>query len=360
MDTNVPRHVPQPGRSRKIQDKRRARALSPINEVQRHAPKKAKLVDSREPATPPTEQDYGDDSFMNDMDDGDMIMDNPQPSSPVVKAVERKAHVSVKAEEDDEDDMMDVAQADGIVTASVNMSGTRPVPKIKKSEAYPSPASSSPTRPPTDQVDASAWNDVTDRLNVMNSSQPSESMSFGKLDYNDAIEEDGSLRMFWTDYTEMNGSLCLFGKVQNKKTGNYVSCFVKVDNILRKLFFLPRQYRQKHGRDTSEEIDMKDVYEEVDVLMGKLKVGMHKIKLCTRKYAFELLDIPREGEYLKLLYPYTSKSDASRALECANSLQNHNSSLSIKQGQHFHMFSAPTHRFSSNLFSGRTSWDHVG
>jgi DNA polymerase alpha subunit A len=305
VDTNVPRPISQPARGRKVQDKRRTRALSPsIEEVQRHASKKAKLVDSRAPTTPPTE-DYGDDGFM--MDDGDMPMDDPQPSSPIAKAVERKSHVAVKAEDDEEEDMMEVAQADGIVTASVNLNGTRPVPKIKKTEAYPSPVSSSPTRPPTQHVDASSWNDVTEKLNVVNSSQASETMSFGKLDYNDAIEEDGSLRMFWTDYTEVNGSLCLFGKVQNKKTGAFVSCFVKVDNILRKLFFLPRQYRQKHGRDTSEEVDMKDVYEEVDELMTKLRVGMHKIKPCTRKYAFELPDIPREGDYLKLFYPYSSK-----------------------------------------------------
>lgn len=244
---------------------------------------------------------------MAGIDEDDLPMNNLQPSSPVVKAVERKSHVTVKAEEE-EDDMMEVAQADGIATASVNISGTRPVLKIKKTEAYPSPASSSPTRPAPKHVDSSAWNDVTSKLNVMNSSQSSETMTFGKLDYKDAIEEDGSLRMFWTDYTEINGSLCLFGKVQDKKNGSYVSCFVKVDNILRKLFFLPRHTRQSGGHDTSDEIDMKDVYEEVDDLMTKLRVGMHKIKPCTRKYAFELPDIPREGEYLKLLYPYTSKS----------------------------------------------------
>lgn len=201
---------------------------------------------------------------------------------------------------------MEVAQADGIAIASVNMSGVRPVPKIKK-EAYPSPISSSPTRPATQHIDSSAWNNVTEKLNVISSSPADETMTFGKLDHNDVIEEDGSLRMFWTDYTEINGSLCLFGKVQNKKTGNYVSCFLKVDNILRKLFFLPREFRQRHGRDTTDEVDMKDVYEEVDELMSKLKVGMHKIKPCTRKYAFELPDIPKEGEYLKLLYPYSSK-----------------------------------------------------
>jgi DNA polymerase alpha subunit A len=276
-----------------------------LDEYKQHTAKKTKFMDTRNPATPPTDQDFGDNDFMNGVED--MMLDEPQPSSPITKAVERKSQVLVKAEEEEEDDMMEVAQADGIVTQSVNISGTRPVRKIKKVEAYPSPASSSPTRASTQHVDASAWNDVTEKLNVMNSSQSAETTSFGKLDHKDAIEEDGSLKMFWTDYSEVNGSLCLFGKVQDKKTGSFVSCFVKVDNILRKLFFLPREYRQRHGRDTTEEVDMKDVYEEVDELMGKMRVGMHKIKPCTRKYAFELPDIPKEGEYLKLLYPYSSE-----------------------------------------------------
>lgn len=304
VDSKVP-HSTLPARLGR-QDRRRPRALSPsADEYNRRAPKKTKLLSGKAPATPPTDQDLGNNDFINDIDDNDMLLDDPQPSSPVAKAVERKSNLNIKAEEEDED-MMEVAQADGIVTESVNISGTRPVPKIK-AEAYPSPASSSPTRAPPPDVDASAWTDVTDKLNVVNSSQSSETMTFGKLDYNDAIEEDGSLRMFWTDYTEVNGSLCLFGKVQDKKSRSFVSCFVKVDNILRKLFFLPREYRQQHGRDTTEEVGMKDVYEEVDALMGKMRVGMHKIKPCTRKYAFELADIPKEGEYLKLLYPYSSE-----------------------------------------------------
>ena len=53
---------------------------------------------------------------------------------------------------------------------------------------------------------------------------------------------------------------------------------------------------------------MGDVYQEVDEVMTKLRVGMHKIKPCSRKYAFELPDIPKEADYLKLMYPYDSKS----------------------------------------------------
>ena len=52
---------------------------------------------------------------------------------------------------------------------------------------------------------------------------------------------------------------------------------------------------------------MGDVYEEADSIMSRMKVGMHKIKPCSRKYAFELPDIPKEADYLKAMYPYDSK-----------------------------------------------------
>jgi DNA polymerase alpha subunit A len=249
----------------------------------KHIAKRVKTLESQLPQTPTCNlSDDGD--FMHIVDDDDMLMSDPQQSSPVRKAVERKARVSIKEEEEEEDeDMMEIARADGIAAASVNLSGTRPVPKIIKPDPYPSPASSSPTRVQLERVDASSWNDVTQKLNVVSNSPSSETMSYGKLDYKDAIDEDGSLRMFWTDYTEINGSLCLFGKVQNKRNGSFVSCFVKVDNILRKLYFLPRAYRQGHGRDTTDEVEMKDVYEEVDELMSKLNVGMHMIKIFQKK-----------------------------------------------------------------------------
>jgi len=304
VDTNVPRPTLHQS---KTKEKRRTRALSPsVDSYKAHASKRTKLLDNRTPDTLPISYD-DDDGFMNDIDDNAMLMSDPAPSSPVTKAVERKSNATIKAEDEDEEDMMEVAQADGIAIARVNMSGTRPAPMIKKMELYPSPDSSSPVKAQDHDVDAASWNNVMDKLPVLNSSQSAETYSSGKLDHTDAVEEDGSLRMFWTDYTEVNGSLCLFGKVQDKKSKKFVSCFVKIDNILRKLFFLPREYRQKNSEDTTDEIEMKDVYEEVDELMGRMRVGMHKIKPCTRKYAFELPGIPREGEYLKLLYPYSSK-----------------------------------------------------
>lgn len=305
MDTNVPRPSKKPARA---PARRKERALSPEIQINKPNPaKRAKLSDDRLPSPPAADPFGDDDDFPISAYDDEVIMSDPLPSSPTARVVSRKLQAQPKIDEDEDEDMMEVAQTDGVAIASVNMSGTRPVAKVKKPVAYPTPNSSSPTRPQAPKLDASNWNDVTQKLNVLNSSQPSQAMSAGKVDYNDVIEDDGSLRMFWTDYSEVNGSLCLFGKVKNRKTGAFVSCFVKVDNILRKLFFLPRTHRRRHGRDTDEEVDMKDVYEEVDELMSKMNVGQHKIKPCTRKYAFELPDVPKEADYLKLLYSYSSK-----------------------------------------------------
>jgi DNA polymerase alpha subunit A len=276
--------------------------------------KKKKTLDTRLPSPAPAGDLHDDDGYMPTMDDDlpsavDVPMSDPAPSSPAAKVAQRKrAQIKQEPKDDEEEeDMMEVAHASAVATASVNMAGARPVKKLIKSEPLPTPATSSPLKPTQTDVDSSSWNALTDKLNVVSS--PSETRTVGKIDHNDAVEADGSLNFFWTDYTEVNGSLCLFGKVLNKKTSSYVSCFVKVDNILRKLYFLPRQNRVRGGEETDEEVEMMDVYSEVDEIMTKMNVGMHKIKQCTRKYAFEVQGIPKEAQYMKLLYPYTSKSE---------------------------------------------------
>ena len=306
VDTNVGSRKPAPqGKAVKVEHRRKVRVLSPPIRESATA-RMNKKSESRLPNTPPHDNTFGDDDgFLPTLDNDDVMMSDPAPSSPLAKAAERKEQVAVKAEEDEEDeDLMEISQAVGdktIKAESVNISGSRPAPKVLKKPSYPTPESSSPTRPPIEAVDASAWTDVTAKLNVLSS--PAQT-SLGKVRVEDVVEDDGTIRFFWTDYTEVNGSLCLFGKAKDKSTGSYVSSFIKVDNILRKLFFLPRVHKRKNGRETDEEVAMDDVYEEVAQFMSKLKVGMHKIKPCSRKYAFELPDIPKEADYLKLMYAY--------------------------------------------------------
>ncbi|KAM0436185.1 hypothetical protein ACHAPT_003077 [Fusarium lateritium] len=307
VDNNIPAPAPRISRIERSGERRKARALSPAPEP---IPKKKKTLDTRLPSPlPPVIDD--DDGFIppaaddfSDIETADIPMsEGPAPSSPAAKVAQRKAQVKQEPKDDDDEDMMEVAHAGTIATTSVNLTSSRPIKKILKAESYPTPASSSPVKANGAAVDSTSWNALTERLNVVSSS-PAETKGIGKIDHKDAVEEDGSLNFFWTDYMEINGSLCLFGKVLNKKTRSYVSCFVKVDNILRKLYFLPRQHRMQGGEETGEEIEMSNVYDEVDEIMTKMKVGMYKIKACTRKYAFELAGVPKEAQYMKLLYPY--------------------------------------------------------
>jgi DNA polymerase alpha subunit A len=247
VDSNVPSRRP-PTKAIKTENRRKVRVLSPpIHADAKMRPMKENADPAKRLSTPPLESSLDDgDGFMTASYDDDVPMSDPVPSSPIAKAVERKEHAVVKVEEEEEDMMMEIAQAVGnesINTSGVNISGSRPAPKVLKKPSYPTPESSSPTRPPTDAIDASTWNSVTAKLNVL-SSPASQMTAAGKARVEDVTEDDGTLRMFWTDYTEVNGSLCLFGKVRDRSSGAFVSAFVKIDNILRKLFFLPRVYKQ--------------------------------------------------------------------------------------------------------------------
>lgn len=303
VNTNVAGRRTEP-RPIKTESRRKTRVLSPPVEKRRET-KPSKPTEDMAMADAP-HIDVADD-YVPVADDEMHMSDLAIQSSPVAKAVERKAQAAIKTEEDEEDDfeVAEVVGHSGVPSASVNMAGSRPILKPKK-QAYPTPDSSSPVRAPAaDALDASALNSVASKLNVLNGPAADISTaSYGKLKPQAALEEDGSVRMFWLDYTEVNGSLCLFGKVKDKTTDTYVSCFVKIDNILRKLYFLPREYRQRRGIDTEEEVEMDDVYGEVDAILAKLGVKKHKVKPTTRKYAFELPDIPKEADYLKVFYPY--------------------------------------------------------
>ena len=247
IDSNVPtRKAVFSGNGIKSESRRKVRILSPPIEATSRS--KSKKLETLALPSPHTADEFsdGENGFLPPLDDGDAIISDPIPSSPVTKAVERRHLATVKVEEEEnDDDDMEISQAvasSNSKSASINISGSRPVLKVLKQPPYPTPETSSPTSPPVDVVDATSWNNVTSKLNVLSSPVPST--GYGRIRPEDTTEEDGSIRMFWTDYTEVNGSLCLFGKAKDKSSGAYVSVFVKVDSILRKVFFLPREYKK--------------------------------------------------------------------------------------------------------------------
>ncbi|KAG4305731.1 hypothetical protein PORY_000641 [Pneumocystis oryctolagi] len=155
----------------------------------------------------------------------------------------------------------------------------------------------------SEKIDASLWLDVNKKLNIMNSPEILP-YTRKKENYEDFIEDDGSLKMFWIDHTDVNNTLCLFGKAYNKKTQKYVSCFLQIQGIMRNLYFLPRKFKLR-DKYSKEEVTMGDVYEEVSELFEKFKINEFKSKPTTRKYVFEFPDVPHQCDYLKVLYPYT-------------------------------------------------------
>ena len=54
-------------------------------------------------------------------------------------------------------------------------------------------------------------------------------------------------------------------------------------------------------------MEITDVYEEVSELFSKHRITKYASKKVSRKYAFELHDVPAESDYLKVLYDYERK-----------------------------------------------------
>ncbi|KAL2314433.1 DNA polymerase alpha catalytic subunit [Schizosaccharomyces pombe] len=162
----------------------------------------------------------------------------------------------------------------------------------------------SPMTPLSSELDVSAFSEINSKIKNVDVPASSYSSPISKVSPSDVTEEDGSLFFFWMDYTEMYGSLCLFGKVYDKATKQYVSCFLKVDGIMRSLYFLPRPSSSSVSED-SIAAQTKDVYDEVANLLSKRGVKEWKSRVSKYKYAFELEDVPRTADYLEVIYSYS-------------------------------------------------------
>lgn len=141
-----------------------------------------------------------------------------------------------------------------------------------------------------------------------------------------------SLRMFWYDIHEepltFPGSVFLFGKLESGS-----SCCVRVDNLDRNIYVLPRRFALEDPRDpasvTDKEVTLGDVYAEIKQALGQCGVTKFKSKSVLRRYCFSresqlheldgtpkntdsLIDpvrgIPPEASYLKVVYSYKDRA----------------------------------------------------
>ncbi|KAL7018678.1 hypothetical protein ACKWTF_010860 [Chironomus riparius] len=113
----------------------------------------------------------------------------------------------------------------------------------------------------------------------------------------------------WTDMNNRPGEIYLFGKVEIPgKIITYNSICVKVENVNRHLFLLPRThvYDIRQKKLTDQEVSIADVYEEFDEKISKeLKLSSFNSRKVCKSFAFTLpeVDVPIESEYLEVVYP---------------------------------------------------------
>jgi DNA polymerase alpha subunit A len=183
----------------------------------------------------------------------------PQQSSSPAKEKNGTNGIDLTHDESDDDDIpvvkkLSAAKPTTQSTKSINISASRPAPPPKvEVKKEPSPIS---------EVPDATWRDLDSTLNVTaaptssssNKASPSDVVETVSVTVKEMVEqEDGTeleiektvekqvVNVFWLDYGEFNGVLGLFGKVLNKTTGQWISCFVKIEGLERCLYFLPRE-----------------------------------------------------------------------------------------------------------------------
>ncbi|KAJ3161309.1 DNA-directed DNA polymerase alpha catalytic subunit pol1 [Geranomyces michiganensis] len=181
-------------------------------------------------------------------------------------------------------------------------------PKFERAEEAALPIEATVVAVP-ENANCQGWMAMKDTVKVSNF-EPQSTQELGArgsmAGLFDVLEADGSLRMFWFDATEVDGVVYLFGKVQNKENGSYISCCSVVNNIQRNVFVLPREkLLGADGLPTDKEVTMTDVFTEFDELRRKHRVTEFASAKVSRNYAFELPGVPAEAEYLKVVYPFS-------------------------------------------------------
>ncbi|KAL6948583.1 hypothetical protein ACO0QE_001055 [Hanseniaspora vineae] len=149
--------------------------------------------------------------------------------------------------------------------------------------------------------------------------------------------EDETIPFYWIDYSEINNTLVLYGKVKSTD-GNYYSCMVQAEQLYREVYFLP-----KAGETPSDIYDL-----VVSTISEKYGLTTLRAKPEKMKYAFELPGIPRgETDYLKVLVPYSTPKNSFKKITLDMFKQKSSDSQDAKDFPIQHIFGASSSIFES-------------
>lgn len=102
--------------------------------------------------------------------------------------------------------------------------------------------------------------------------------------------EGSSVKVFWTDYTEMNNNFVLFGRTaENESIG------IDVTDMTRTVYFL-----------ASEGYSPLDVNDTIADIFAAHKIRQMRSRVVKKKYCFGLPDVPAEADYLRVEVPFSA------------------------------------------------------
>lgn len=120
--------------------------------------------------------------------------------------------------------------------------------------------------------------------------------------------EEGSVDFWWFDAHErLDGVLILFGRTWDRQRRSYVSASLAVHGMLRNIFVLPREaiVDDDDASKKEREVTFEDVRSELADLTGKHGIPRFGCRMVSRRYAFDVPDIPVEADYVKMVYEFT-------------------------------------------------------
>lgn len=117
------------------------------------------------------------------------------------------------------------------------------------------------------------------------------------------LDDKDTVKLFWLDYTELNGNFVLFGRTEDNK-----SISVDVRDMFRSVYFLP-----------AEGYSPLDVNDAVADVLAAHRIREVRARKVTKKYCFGLPDVPAETEYLCVQLPFSAPKEVFESLKAGPS-----------------------------------------
>ncbi|KAF8552703.1 hypothetical protein OG21DRAFT_1511107 [Imleria badia] len=237
-------------------------------------------------------------------------------ASVVTPAIERMGKLEVHSgSEDAFDASMDFSDIDMNDFMDIDDMDVKPSVPAKKEpptvKVDSKPAIDSANAPKKEDLAAPSWLSVYDSLTVVSEDTLGSKPAFSSKTSINALEDDGNLHMFWLDYLEHGGKLYLIGKVKDKSSNTWASACLSIQGMQRNLFVLPRPLRVVQDETEDGQLEMVetdvvpekgDVYNDFERIRREIGIKSWKARWVTRKYAFDYKDVPKETEWMKVLY----------------------------------------------------------